>query len=406
MAKKSKRKKGRSLEDLSEAEKTEIYSRAAKLRKASKNKGNKKDWKQKLRNGDIDSEFTQEKRTGKGTADLNEWAEKVLAKAGDMKIFDKGFREDLFEADVVSISRQGGTLLYEGKEYDFMIKPEMFLQQKTELSVGEKVLFSFDKEEHCLLEQALPRTQILSRPDPTCQDVERVIAVNMDVIIIVAALDSPRLNFNLIDRFLIGIQQTSAKAILCINKYDLLNDDNKEDLVRLEVYEKIGIEVRCCSAETGSGVDELIGSLKGKTCVFLGTSGVGKSSLLNCIDPSLGLKTQENRERAAGRGRHTTVMAHMYPVENDIRFIDTPGVREFNFLDLDATEVQYGFQEFVEYLPCKFNNCSHDHEKGCEIKAAVEAGGISEMRYESYKKILYTLDVKRLPPKQRDNLLF
>jgi ribosome biogenesis GTPase len=406
MAKKNKRKKGRSLDDLSEAEKTEIYSRAAKLRKASKSKGSKNEWKQSLRQDNMDGEFSQEKRTGKSSNSLNDWAEKALSKAGDMKIFDKELRVDLKEAIVVSLSRQGGILLYKNKQYDFMIKPEMFLQQKTELSVGEKVLFSFDKEDHCLLERALPRTQILSRPDPCKPGVERTIAVNMDVIIIVASLDSPRLNFNLIDRFLIGIKQTSAKPVLCINKFDLLSDASKDDLPLLDIYRNIGVDVYHCSAETGEGVEDLVRTLKGKSCVFLGTSGVGKSSLLNCIDPVLNLKTQETRERAAGRGRHTTVMAHMYQVREDIRFIDTPGVREFNFLDLDPTEVQYGFQEFEEFLPCKFNNCSHDHEKGCNIKDAVESGEVSEMRYESYRKIIQTIDVKRLPPKQRDNLLF
>ena len=406
MAKKTKRKKGLSLDKLSELEKTEIYSRAAKMRKASKNKTGKKDWKRKLNQGRIDEEFSQEKRTGKDTASLTEWAEKALSQAGSMKTLNKNSRLDLKEATVVSLSRQGGTLLYEHKEYDFMIKPEMFLQQKTELSVGERILFSFDKENHCLLEQALPRTQILSRPDPCRPGVERTIAVNMNTIIIVASLDSPRLNFSLIDRFLIGIKQTSASAVLCVNKYDLLNDVNKTDLETLDIYRDIGVDVHCCSAETGEGVEALVSSLAGKSCVFLGTSGVGKSSLLNSIEPGLKLKTQETRERAAGRGRHTTVMAHMYQVRGDIQFIDTPGVREFNFLDLAPIEVQYGFQEFIEFLPCKFSDCSHDHEKGCNIKNALDAGDISKMRYESYQKIFRTIDVKRLPPKQRDNLLF
>ena len=406
MGKKNKRKKARSLDNLSESEKAEVYSRAAKLRKASKNRGNKNDWKRKLRQGKMDEEFSQEKRTGKDPASLKEWAEKALSKAGEMNIFDKDQTKDFHEAVVVSISRQGGILLHDGQEYDYMIKPEMFLQQKTELAVGEKILFSFDKEDHCLLEQALPRTQILSRPDPCRPGVERTIAVNMDVIIIVAALDCPRLNFNLIDRFLLGIKQTSAKPVICVNKYDLLDDDNGQDLKYLDIYRDLGIDVYYCSAETGEGVDELVADLADKTCVFLGTSGVGKSSLLNAIDPELDLKTQENRFRAAGRGRHTTVMAHMYMVRDSIKFIDTPGVREFNFLDLETTEVQYGFEEFEKHLPCKFNDCSHLHEKGCNIVEAVENGEISEMRYESYKKIIQTLDIKRLPPKQRDNLLF
>ena len=406
MGKKSKKKK-RTLDDLSESEKAELYSRGAKLRKAAVNKNSsRKQRKKKVRNGHWDEEFSNEKRTGKDPSSLDAWAEKALAKADQMGIFEKETERDLKEGTIVTISRQGGELLYEDNIYDFMLKPEILLMQKTELAVGEKVLFSFDSEDHCLVEQPLERTQILSRPDPTRKGVERVIAVNMDVIIVTSALENPTLNYNLIDRFLIGIEQTSAEPIVCINKIDLLNDENKHLLDNLKIYENLGIKVLQVSADTGQGIDELVSTLKNKTCVFLGTSGVGKSSLLNQIDPDLNLKTAENREKAAGRGRHTTVMAQMYKIKGGIKLIDTPGVREFNFVDLDKNEVQYGFKEFLEHMPCKFNNCLHDLEKGCNVKSAVEEGLIPESRYDSYIKILHTLDVKRLPPKQRDNLLF
>ena len=407
MGKKSKKKK-RSLDDLSEKEKAELYSRGAKLRKASVNKNSgKSKWKQKARKGEWGDEMSQEKFTGKGPVSLDAWAEKALAKADKMGIFDKDLTVgNLSEGVIVTLSRQGGELLFEDKIYDFMLKPEILLMQKTELAVGERVLFSFDAEEHCLVEQPLERTQILSRPDPTRPGVERVIAVNMDMIILTAALDSPALNYNLIDRFLIGIEQSRAEPVICINKIDLLNDENRHLLDKLKIYEELGFTVLKCSADTGEGIDSLIELLADKTCVFLGTSGVGKSSLLNQIDPSLNLKTAETREKAAGRGRHTTVMAQMYKIKGGIKLIDTPGVREFNFVDLEKHEVQYGFQEFQKHLPCKFNNCLHDLEKGCNIKEAVEAGEISEFRYDSYLKIVHTLDIKRLAPKQRDNLLF
>ncbi|MCM8541752.1 MAG: ribosome small subunit-dependent GTPase A [Lentisphaeraceae bacterium] len=407
MGKKSKKKK-RSLENLSESEKAELYSRGAKLRKAAVNKNSSKDqWKQKARKGDWGDEASQEKFTGKGPESLDAWAAKAFSKADQMGIFDKNVESrNLNEGVIVTISRQGGELLFEDKIYDFMLKPEIMIMQKTELAVGERVLFSFDNEDHCLVEQPLERTQILSRPDPTRRDVERVIAVNMDVIIITSALENPTLNYNLIDRFLIGVEQSAAQPIICINKIDLLNDGNQQLLDNLSIYDDLGVKVIKCSADTGEGIDELVEFLGGKTCVFLGTSGVGKSSLLNCIDPELNLKTAENREKAAGRGRHTTVMAQMYKINGGIKLIDTPGVREFNFVDLEKNEVQYGFKEFIEHMPCKFNNCLHDQEKGCNVIQAVEAGEIPESRYDSYVKILHTLDVKRLPPKQRDNLLF
>jgi ribosome biogenesis GTPase / thiamine phosphate phosphatase len=406
-----KKKKGLNVDGLNERERVEIYGRAAKLRKASINKNKtsskRSSWKKNIRQGDYDQEFSDEKRTGKDPQSLDAWAEKALSKAGDMKAFEKGLDTDNFHKGVLTaVSRQGGILIHKGKELDFMLKPEMQLMQKTELAVGDDVLFSFDKEDHCLVEQRLGRSHILSRPDPTRAGVERVIAVNMDYIIIVTALTCPDINYNLIDRFLIGVEQSKATPIICVNKCDLLTEENKELLTPLSVYEDLGIEVLQCSAETGDGVEALLDKISGSTCVFLGTSGVGKSSLLNCIDSSLDLKTAENRERAAGRGRHTTVMAQMYQVQKDIKLIDTPGVREFNFLDIEKEEIQFGFKEFVKHIPCKFNNCIHDKEKGCRVKDAVESEEISAGRYESYLKILKTLDVKRLGPRQRDNLLF
>ncbi|MCH2205644.1 MAG: ribosome small subunit-dependent GTPase A [Lentisphaerales bacterium] len=410
MGKKSKKKKGLHVDGLSERERVEIFGRAAKLRKASINKkktSNKRsEWKKNIRQGDYDQEFSDEKRTGKGPKSLDVWAEKALAKAGDMKALEKSKDGDDFHKGVLTtVSRQGGKLLHKGQEYDYMLKPEMLLMQKTELAVGDDVLFTFDKEDHCLVEQRLDRKHILSRPDPTRPGVERVIAVNMDFIVIVSALTSPDINYNLIDRFLIGVEQSKATPIICINKCDLITEENEHLLDHLKVYEELGFEVIKCSAETGDGVDALLDKINGSTCVFLGTSGVGKSSLLNSIDSSLNLKTSENRERAAGRGRHTTVMAQMYNVQREIKLIDTPGVREFNFIDIEKTEIQFGFKEFVEHIPCKFNNCLHINEKGCNIIAAVEEGTISQGRYDSYLKILKTLDIKRLGPKQRDNLL-
>jgi ribosome biogenesis GTPase / thiamine phosphate phosphatase len=405
MAKKSK-KKNQQLDDLSERERVEIYSRAAKLRKAAVNKPEKSNWKRKVREGDYDHVYSSERRTGTQEKSIDKWAQKALSKAGEMGIFEGESTDENFHKGLIrALSRQGGSLIHKGVDYDFMVKPEMLLMQKTELAVGERVLFSFDKENHCLVEQPLERTQILSRPDPTRPEVERVIAVNMDAIIIVAALENPSLNFGLIDRFLIGIAQSGAEPIICINKLDLLNDNNRQSFESVEIYRKLGIKVFACSASSQEGIDEMVNYLGEKICVFLGTSGVGKSSLLNAIDPELNIKTSANREKAAGRGRHTTVMAELHQVKGGMKIIDTPGVREFNFVDLSESEVQYGFQEFIEHLPCRFNNCIHDQEAGCNIKAAVESGSITEFRYESYLKILKTLDVKRLAQKPRDNLL-
>lgn len=401
MAKKSNYEK---LEALSDQQRAEVYKIAAKLRKAALAK------KKTSRNASRrDYKSSVQKHTGKESRDLDDWALKVLSKAGEFGILDKisGDElkdENLREGVVVQISKKEGELYCDGEFLPFRLPTEMLMLQKTLLAVGEKVLFSDqDDSDVCLVKQCLPRTQILSRPDPTRPDLERVIAVNVDHIIIVTTIDSPRLNTNLIDRFLIAIGQTTAKPVICVNKMDLLSEDTEEDLKKLKAYEDLGIPTIRCSALKADGLDELISVISNKTCVFLGTSGVGKSSLLNALDPDLDLETQENR-KAGGRGRHTTVLARMFFLQHGISLIDTPGIREFNFLDITVEEVQFYFSEFHEHLFCKFNDCLHTHEKGCTIKEAVAEGKIAEARYQSYVKIMDSLNTKRAKKSPREPL--
>lgn len=400
----AKKKNYEKLEALTPQQRAEVYKVAAKLRKAALAK------KKKSRNASRrDYKSSLEKHTGKESRDLDDWALKVLSKAGEFGILDKisgeqELRDDLKEGVVVQISKKEGELYYDGEIVPFRLPTEMLMLQKTLLAVGERVLFYEEEgKEVRVVHQTLAREQILSRPDPTRPEIERVIAVNVDHIIIVTTIDNPRLNTNLIDRFLIAIGQTTAKPVICVNKMDLLSEDTEEDLEKLKAYEDLGIPIIRCSAHRSDGLDDLIDLISNKTCVFLGTSGVGKSSLLNALDPDLDLDTQENR-KSAGRGRHTTVLARMYFLQHGIRLIDTPGVREFNFLDVTVEEIQFYFSEFTEYHDCKFSDCLHTHEKGCGIKAAVERGDIAEARYQSYLKIMESLNVKRVKKQPRDPL--
>ena len=150
-----------------------------------------------------------------------------------------------------------------------------------------------------------------------------------------------------------------------------------------------------CSRVTDEGLDALLGYLGGKLCVMVGHSGVGKSSILNAIRPELNLPVRDPQKRT-GKGRHRTTKSTLYELDGGVRVIDTPGVREFGLWQISAAELRWYFQEFDDFArQCKFSDCSHTHEPNCAVKAAVEAGEIVQMRYESYCRLLGTLDDKQ-----------
>jgi ribosome biogenesis GTPase len=251
-------------------------------------------------------------------------------------------------------------------------------------AIGDRVLFSPDRHR---IEEVLPRRTVLSRTDPGNPHLERVIAANVDVVVNVVSLKSPPLRPGLIDRYLIATTKSGAEPLVCVNKIDLLESD--DDLAPVRPYQDNGISVIPCSASTGEGVDRLSESLAGRLCVFAGHSGVGKSSLLNALDPSLDLTTGAV---SAGneRGRHTTTSSALYHLPNGAVVIDTPGIREFGLWDVTADDLRLYYREFTAY-PCAFADCSHSHEPDCGVKSAVESGKIARARYEGYRRILASL---------------
>lgn len=219
---------------------------------------------------------------------------------------------------------------------------------------------------------------------------EHVIAANVDQAVIVASLAQPALKPGLIDRFIVSALKGAALPIICINKIDLRSEaDEKGDFETLiESYRQLGYPVVLCSATDGSGIDELRGVLTGKLTVFAGQSGVGKSSLLNVVQPGLGRLTGDVSDES-GKGRHTTRVAELIPLDGGGWVVDTPGIRQFQLWDVGAGELEAYFVEFLPYIPmCKFPNCTHIHETGCSVKQAVAEGAISTHRYESYVRIL------------------
>jgi ribosome biogenesis GTPase len=219
-----------------------------------------------------------------------------------------------------------------------------------------------------------------------------VIAANIDAVVIVAAVKAPPLHPRLIDRYLIAIERGGAEPIICVNKIDLLAPaEAAAEREKLRPYEELGIRVLACSAGEGRGIGELLTALAGKLCVFVGHSGVGKSSLLNALKPELGLVTNTLRT-GDGKGRHTTTGSHLYELSHGVRVIDTPGIREFGLWKLTLDEARWYFDEFTQLAPqCRFADCSHLHEPACAVRQAVENGRIAAARYESYRRIAATL---------------
>ena len=208
-----------------------------------------------------------------------------------------------------------------------------------DVAVGDQVLYS---PERLKIERVLPRRSALSRPDPHNPRMERVIAANIDVVVVVVSVKSPPLRPGLIDRYLIAIERSGADAVLCVNKADLINDNGSP--AELNLYRELGIPTVLCSAATRTGIDDLASRLAGKTCVFTGHSGVGKSSLLNALAPDAGLVTGAVSS-AHQKGRHTTTSATLHALPNGASIIDTPGIREFGLWQVTRENLRTYFPE-------------------------------------------------------------
>ncbi len=241
-----------------------------------------------------------------------------------------------------------------------------------------------------------PRRTFLARPDP--QDGRRalVIAANVDAVVIVVSVVEPPLHPRLIDRFLVAIQLGGATPLLAVNKVDRLSelDDaaRAAQLEKLAPYRAMGLEVIECSTKSGAGLDALRDALRGRTCAFVGHSGVGKSSIVNAFDPTLGAKTGELSAAWGGRGRHTTTASTMHVLGDGTRVIDTPGVRAVGLWSLTPRELGRYFPEIGALSSgCRFGDCLHDLEPHCAVKAAGARGEIPAARYEAYLRILRSL---------------
>lgn len=237
-----------------------------------------------------------------------------------------------------------------------------------------------------VVEAAHERHSVLTRPD--YYDGVKPVAANVDQVVIVSAI-LPELSTNIIDRYLIATEQVGFKPLIVINKIDLLDDEGIEMVKNiLALYTDIGYDVLMVSQKTGEGIDDLKAYLAEGTSIFVGQSGVGKSSLVNALLPDVNADTGEISENS-GLGQHTTTTARLYHFPDGGDLIDSPGVREFGLWHLEPEQVTQGFKEFRDYLGgCKFRDCKHKDDPGCLLREAVEDGKISIERFESYHKII------------------
>jgi ribosome biogenesis GTPase len=251
--------------------------------------------------------------------------------------------------------------------------------QRHVVAAGDAVLFRRVNDNEGIIERVEPRKAVLSR---ATRGRQQIIVTNVDQLLIVASAAEPYVKPNLIDRFLISAHKTGLRPLVCINKIDLVDPASLAPLVG--AYSQMGYRVHLLSAKTGCGIDRLRSAMTGLANVVAGQSGVGKSSLLNAIDPSLSLRVSSVSAETQ-KGRHTTSTARLWPLGSGGYVVDTPGIRQFQLWDVIPAEVAAYYRDLRPYInQCKFPNCTHTHESGCAVKYAVGEGRLDLRRYESY----------------------
>ena len=264
------------------------------------------------------------------------------------------------------------------------------IQSVDPVAVGDVVQFADAGHATGLITEVLPRKNKLVRrsavPMPGAHAFEQVIVANVDQVVAVMAAANPVPKWELLDRYLAAAEAAGIPALICLTKTDLMDGVELRD--ELSNYRRLGYPMALSSAETGEGIEALKSALAGRVSVFVGKSGVGKTTVLNAIQPGLGLRVNEVN-RVTGKGKHTTTHLEMFDLDFGGQVVDTPGMREFGLWQFDDEELGHAFVEMRPYLGVgKFGvDCTHDHEPGCAVKAAVEADAISPRRYQSYLRM-------------------
>lgn len=286
-------------------------------------------------------------------------------------------------ATVVGLARGRARVRAGDGERDAVLAPELAAAQQSEIAVGDEVIVHERRDAEPLVASVLPRRSELARVDPENPARRRVLAANVDLAVLVLSAD--RLRAGLIDRLALALAGSGAQLAVCVNKCDLPHDAEAREAA-LAPHRAMELPIVVASATRGDGVEELRALVAGRCCAFVGHSGVGKSTLLNRLDPEHARATGEVRARD-GRGRHTTSASSLRILADGTRLIDTPGVRAFG-LEEGATDAAAAFTDIGALAAgCRFRDCAHRSEPGCAVRAAVESGALAEERYAAFLRI-------------------
>lgn len=323
--------------------------------------------------------------------DRSKYKKTDLDKQKKKEVASEAISETALRGRILGIYPEGIQVEANGNLYRCQIKGSLKKDKnetKNLVAVGDFVFFE-PKDGSNLIFKTEPRRSVLSRADNLLRRKEQLIAVNIDQVIITASVLSPPLKLFLLDRYIIASQKGNMDPIIVINKIDLLEKEEDKELVDIcqKIYEDLGIPVLKVSVHTGEGLKELKEKMQGKSSVFSGQSGTGKSSLINAVTGST-LKTGDVIAKT-DKGSHTTSTSKLIPIEGEGFCVDTPGIRSFGVWDLAIDEIEHYFTEIKEAsLRCKFQGCFHQTEPGCAVKEAIEKGEISPIRLASYFALL------------------
>ncbi len=282
-----------------------------------------------------------------------------------------------------------------GRNYDCRLRGQFRLKgvrTTNPIAVGDKVTIAIDEtSQNAVIKEVHERTNFIIRKATRLSKASHIIAANLDQAILVATIDHPRTSTGFIDRFLVTAEAYHIPAAIVFNKIDLYNEHQSDLLHELtDVYAAAGYLCFHVSALHKQNLDTFAAQMKDRISLLTGHSGVGKSALLNAIDPKLSLKTGE-LSAYHNKGKHTTTFAEMHALEIGGWLVDTPGIKEFGLYDFERETLAQRFPEMRALMPlCRFTNCTHLHEPGCAVKQAVENKEIAQFRYKNYVNMMFS----------------